>query len=60
MPAERSLLSTRGNNLTDVALDCGFADQSHFARVFSALVDLTPTQWRARSRRAALARPPSI
>ncbi len=30
----------------DLALDAGFADQSHFSREFQALLGLTPGQWR--------------
>jgi transcriptional regulator GlxA family with amidase domain len=32
--------------LADVALACGFADQSHFTRVFSAATGLPPGAWR--------------
>ena len=33
--------------LSQIALDSGFADQSHFTRVFSAIYGLTPRRWRA-------------
>jgi AraC family transcriptional regulator len=33
--------------LSEIALDSGFADQSHFTRVFSAVHGLTPRRWRA-------------
>lgn len=33
--------------LSQIALDCGFADQSHFTRVFSAVHGVTPRRWRA-------------
>ena len=33
-------------SLSDVARTCGFADQSHFSRMFSALVGLSPGLWR--------------
>jgi len=33
--------------LSQIALDSGFADQSHFTRVFSAIYGLTPARWRA-------------
>jgi AraC family transcriptional regulator len=32
--------------LLDVALSCGFADQSHFTRVFTSTVGLSPGAWR--------------
>jgi AraC-like DNA-binding protein len=32
--------------LSQVALDCGFADQSHFTRAFSTVVGLSPGAWR--------------
>jgi AraC family transcriptional regulator len=34
--------------LTNIALACGFADQSHFTRVFSANVGESPGAWRAK------------
>jgi AraC-like DNA-binding protein len=33
-------------SLLDVALACGFADQSHFTRVFTRMVGLSPGAWR--------------
>lgn len=32
--------------ITEIALECGFADQSHFTRVFAAMVGLPPGAWR--------------
>jgi AraC-like DNA-binding protein len=32
--------------LSQVALECGFSDQSHFTRHFSALVGVSPGAWR--------------
>jgi AraC family transcriptional regulator len=32
--------------LCQVALDCGFADQSHFSRLFSRVVGSSPAAWR--------------
>lgn len=43
----------RGMPLTMVALDCGFADQSHFARRFKGGVGVTPSAWRAMYRASA-------
>ena len=42
----RTLLSNRALSLADVALSCGFADQSHFTRVFTAMVGVSPGAWR--------------
>jgi AraC family transcriptional regulator len=36
----------RGLSLSDVALVCGFADQSHLTRVFTGMVGLSPGAWR--------------
>lgn len=33
-------------SLATIALDCGFADQSHFTRVFSKFVGISPGAWR--------------
>lgn len=32
--------------LADIALGCGFSDQSHFTRVFTAMVGVSPGAWR--------------
>lgn len=37
----------RGMPLATVALECGFADQSHFTRRFKGSVGVTPAAWRA-------------
>jgi len=39
-------LIRRGMPLTAVALECGFADQSHFIRRFKGGVGVTPSAWR--------------
>ena len=39
-----------GQSLTTVAVDVGFADQAHFARMFKATFGLTPARYRALSR----------
>lgn len=41
-----SLLTNKQRSLTDIALACGFADQSHFIRSFKSLHTLTPLQFR--------------
>jgi AraC family transcriptional regulator len=33
-------------SLAQIAYECGFADQSHFTRVFSQAVSMTPAAWR--------------
>jgi AraC family transcriptional regulator len=33
-------------SLSDVALACGFADQSHLTRVFARTVGVSPGAWR--------------
>jgi AraC family transcriptional regulator len=33
-----------------VALNCGFANQSHFTRVFTRLTGVSPGQWRRMNR----------
>jgi AraC-like DNA-binding protein len=35
-----------GLSLLDVALACGFADQSHLAKVFTHMVGVSPGAWR--------------
>ncbi|MTH79146.1 helix-turn-helix domain-containing protein [Paracoccus aestuariivivens] len=40
--------------ISQIALDCGFADQSHLSRIFTALVGMPPGNWR---REHAAARP---
>jgi AraC-like DNA-binding protein len=45
--AKEQLLNSDAS-LADIAVDCGFADQSHFTRVFTKHVDASPGQWRRR------------
>jgi AraC family transcriptional regulator len=42
----RQMLEENDLPLVEVALACGFADQSHFTRVFSRMVGLGPGAWR--------------
>ena len=42
-----SLLRKRNVALTDIALQCGFANQSHFSRSFKAVFGTTPSVYRA-------------
>lgn len=41
-----SMLRNRKFALTDIALGCGFADQSHFIRCFKKFVGITPKAYR--------------
>lgn len=51
------LLATR-RTIADIALDCGFCDQSHFTRVFKVVTSSTPGEFR-RSAGARVMWPPS-
>ena len=42
----KDLLRDRALPLAEVALACGFSDQSHFTWMFTALVGLSPGLWR--------------
>jgi AraC family transcriptional regulator len=42
----KQLLRHRQQGIADIALACGFADQSHLIRNFSRLVGTTPARWR--------------
>jgi AraC family transcriptional regulator len=39
-------LRNSGLSLSEVALACGFADQSHLTRVFTGMVGVSPGAWR--------------
>ncbi|WP_144113921.1 helix-turn-helix domain-containing protein [Paraburkholderia sp. BCC1886] len=42
----RHLLRGSDSSLSEIAIACGFADQSHFTRTFSQLVGTSPGKWR--------------
>jgi AraC family transcriptional regulator len=42
----KELMGGSSLSLAQVAYECGFSDQSHFTRVFSAAVNMTPAAWR--------------
>ncbi|MDH2385509.1 AraC family transcriptional regulator [Bradyrhizobium sp. CER78] len=42
----KHLLRDRQITLSEIALACGFGDQSHFTRVFSRLAGISPGAWR--------------
>jgi AraC-like DNA-binding protein len=48
----RGLLLGNGLGLADIALVCGFVDQSHFTRVFTKLEGASPGKWRQRHRKS--------
>jgi AraC family transcriptional regulator len=48
----RGLLLGNGLGLADIALVCGFVDQSHFTRVFAKLEGDSPGRWRQRNRKS--------
>ena len=48
----RQLLLGNGLELADIALVCGFVDQSHFNRVFAKLEGDSPGRWRQRHRKS--------
>ncbi|AZA51918.1 AraC family transcriptional regulator [Chryseobacterium sp. G0201] len=41
-----SILPTNEKSLTEIALECGFADQSHFIRCFKENMGVTPLKYR--------------
>lgn len=45
----KELLRSSPLSLAEIALACGFADQSHFTRAFARLVGMTPGAWRRAS-----------
>jgi len=42
----KNLLPDRKQSLSEIALACGFADQSHFTRVFTRFAGTSPGVWR--------------
>ena len=44
------LLLRTGDSIIDIALDCGFEDQSYFTRVFKRYTGTTPRAYRAKAR----------
>ena len=45
------LLSTTGFSIIDIAIDSGFNNRQHFARVFREVYGTTPSEYRQRNRR---------
>ncbi|WP_408056533.1 helix-turn-helix domain-containing protein [Tardiphaga alba] len=50
----RNALANTSQPLAEIALECGFSDQSHFTRVFSKIVGSPPGNWRRHVKDAAL------
>ncbi|WP_148669155.1 helix-turn-helix domain-containing protein [Burkholderia pyrrocinia] len=46
LAAAMALMRDARNSIAEIAGTCGFADQSHFTRVFSARFGMPPGQWR--------------
>jgi AraC family transcriptional regulator len=44
----KELLQEPELTVTDIALECGFTHQSHFAKQFKRLTGMTPNQFRKR------------
>ncbi|MDR3427527.1 AraC family transcriptional regulator [Silvimonas sp.] len=42
----KALLSGTQATLAEISISCGFADQSHFTRVFKSFVGVSPATWR--------------
>ena len=50
------LLERSDESISVIASSCGFADQSHFTRIFHAMVGSSPADWR-RQRKAGVVPP---
>jgi AraC-like DNA-binding protein len=48
--AAKTMLSSSEMAISEIALACGFVDQSHLTRVFSSLVGAPPGAWRSSRR----------
>lgn len=46
-----ALLAQSRSPIAEIALECGFADQSHFTNTFVRRVGKTPLQWRKEAKR---------
>jgi AraC family transcriptional regulator len=42
----QDMMLLTGESLATIAVECGFADQSHFTRIFSRMVGVSPAAWR--------------
>jgi AraC-like DNA-binding protein len=53
----QEMLADSAVPLSDIALDCGFCDQSHFTRTFTQTVGKTPAVWRREARHRVTSAP---
>jgi AraC-like DNA-binding protein len=44
--SKQMLVGLRQHSLAEIALECGFSDQSHFTRTFARVAGTTPGAWR--------------
>ncbi|WP_338691788.1 AraC family transcriptional regulator [Bradyrhizobium sp. 26S5] len=49
--AAKQLMAVRDLSLSEIAISAGFANQSHFTRVFSAVIGVSPAVWRRETHR---------
>ncbi|WOH83017.1 AraC family transcriptional regulator [Bradyrhizobium sp. BEA-2-5] len=49
----KQLMTVRDLSLAEIAISAGFANQSHFTRVFSSVVGISPAAWRREMHRPA-------
>ena len=47
----KKMLENENTSINEVALSCGFSDQSYFSKVFSSAYGITPTEYREREGR---------
>jgi AraC family transcriptional regulator len=47
------LMTVRDLSLSEIAISAGFANQSHFTRVFSSVVGVSPGTWRREAQGSA-------
>lgn len=52
--AAKQLMTVRDLPLSEIAMSAGFANQSHFTRVFSSMVGVSPGTWRRETQGAAI------
>ena len=49
----KTMMTSSGQQLSEIALACGFADQSHLSRVFRRVMGVSPGVWRRNAVAAA-------